>query len=245
MISMQTWDRIATRGNSSTPRTDTVVYGPEGPTERELKLLGDVRGKRVLDLGCGTGQAGITFAKQGATVIGVDGSAEQLSMAHKFASQNEVRIEWHQSDAADLPFLRADSFDLVFSAFLAGEVEDLDRWFRQVHRILRPGAAFVFSYEHPFKTATARNQLGVSGGLALGSVVVNRPYSDDAPIIVDIEGEPITLIPRTISQVFTSLSRAGFRIDALVEPEPTMSAENKPMLPACIVWRTRKEGVGR
>ena len=49
-----------------------------GPTDRELRLVGSVAGKRVLDLGCGTGQAAITFAKEGAVVIAVDGSRAQL-----------------------------------------------------------------------------------------------------------------------------------------------------------------------
>jgi predicted RNA methylase len=44
------------------------------PTERELRLLGDLRGKRVLDLGCGTGSAAIAFAHQGAMVIALDAS---------------------------------------------------------------------------------------------------------------------------------------------------------------------------
>ena len=59
------------------------------------------------------------------------------------------------SDAADLAFLRADSIDVALAAGLLGEVEDIDRLFRQVHRVLRPGAPFVFSYEHPIALAIA------------------------------------------------------------------------------------------
>ena len=61
MTNTESWDLIATRGPADQP-TDVVWYGPEGPTEREMRLLGDVAGKRVLDLGCGTGQASIVFA---------------------------------------------------------------------------------------------------------------------------------------------------------------------------------------
>ena len=48
----------------------TFSYGPNGPTERELRLLGDVKGKRVLELGCGTGETAVALAQQGAVVIG-------------------------------------------------------------------------------------------------------------------------------------------------------------------------------
>jgi len=54
--------------------TDVPLYGPDGPTERELRLIGEVKGKRVLDLGSGNGAAAITFGQQGAIVIALDGS---------------------------------------------------------------------------------------------------------------------------------------------------------------------------
>lgn len=52
--------------------TDIVTYGPDVGTEDDFRLLGDLKGKRVLELGCGTAQRSIAFARQGATAIGVD-----------------------------------------------------------------------------------------------------------------------------------------------------------------------------
>ena len=60
---------------------ETIEYGPGGVTERELRLLGDVKGKRVLELGCGTGAVAVALAHQGAVVIGIDGSDERLTAA--------------------------------------------------------------------------------------------------------------------------------------------------------------------
>ena len=148
MTNTEAWDRLAAAAEPAV-RLDTVNYGPELPSERELRLLGDVKGKRVLDLGCGSGQASIALARQGAHAIALDASARQLERGRRLAEIEEVRVEWHRSDLADLAFLRADSVDLAFSAHALAEVEDLDRVFRQVHRVLRPGGAFVFSYEHP------------------------------------------------------------------------------------------------
>src|SRR5207253_10547158 len=125
--------------------TDIAHYGPDIGTEADFRLLGDLKGKRVLELGCGGGQCSIAFAKQGATAIGIDFSAEQLAFAKRLCEREEVRVELREGDLADLAFLRAESVDVVFSAYAFGFVEDLNRVFRQVHRVLKPGGPLVFS----------------------------------------------------------------------------------------------------
>ena len=74
------WDRhsSAYQQGAALP-TDVAHYGPDIPTETDLRLLGDLSRKRVLELGCGGAQCSIAFAKQGAIAIGVDFSAEQLA----------------------------------------------------------------------------------------------------------------------------------------------------------------------
>jgi SAM-dependent methyltransferase len=232
---------MAARHGEATPNA-TVQYGLDLPTEAELRLCGEVRGKRVLDLGCGAGENAVIFAKQGAHTIALDTSGGQLSLARNLAATEEVRVEWHESDAADLAFLRADSIDLAFSAGMLSEVEDLDRLFRQVHRVLRHGAPFVFAYEHPLAMCIARDG-GEPGGLPLGRLEVRRSYYDLGPLEIMHDGEKVTVWPRSIADVFAGLHRAGYRVDALLEPEPVRSADPGPSLPTAIVWRARKEGV--
>src|ERR1700722_10197061 len=143
------WDRYAALYQAGAQLPTTVAhYGPDIPTEADLRLLGDLRGKRVLELGCGGAQCSIAFAKQGATAIGVDFSAEQLAFARRLCEREEVRIDLRHGDLAELAFLRADSIDLVFSAYALGYVEDLNRVFRQAHRVLKVGAPLVFSLTH-------------------------------------------------------------------------------------------------
>jgi SAM-dependent methyltransferase len=226
MTNTSSWDRIGAR---DTPNyaTDVLQYGPDGPTERDLRLLGDLREKRVLDLGCGTGQAAIALAHQGAIVIGLDASDGQLARAKQVADREEVRVEWRKGDLADLAFLRAESIDVAFSAYTIAEVEDVSRLFRQVQRVLKPGSHFVFSYEHPismYLEAAGRGE---------------RSYFDPGPVIVERNGEPVNLYVRTIGEVFTELGRAGFRVDAILEPE---AGAVDGRIPSTIVWRARKEG---
>ena len=241
MTNIESWDRVAARRGEA-KGADVVQYGPDLPTEADLRLCGDVSGRRVLDLGCGAGENAITMAGLGAHVIALDVSPAQLALGRRLADAAEVRVEWHESDAADLAFLRADSIDLVLAAGVLGEVEDLDRLFRQVHRVLRPGAPFVFSYDHPMALAVGREGQA-PGALPLGTLEVRRSYFDTRPVEVTYDGERIQVWPRTIADVFSSAHRAGYRVELLLEPEPHGGSDPGPEVPRVLVWRARKEGL--
>ena len=128
---------------------DTISYGPDIPPEAQLRLLGNVEGRRLLVLGVGAGAEVVTLARQGARVIGVDPSLNRIEAARGAADAAEVKVELHQADLAELPFVRADSLDGALSVFALAGVDDLDRLFRQVHRVLHPTCHLVFSVPHP------------------------------------------------------------------------------------------------
>ena len=199
----------------------------DSPTDRELRLLGDLGGKRVLDLGCGTGSGAIALAHEGAIVIALDTSDARLAHARARAERDEVKVEWRKGDLADLAFLRAESIDAAFSADKVSEVDDAARLFRQVQRVLKPNGPFVFSYEHPMAVC-----VGATGA-------VERSYFEPGPIDVERDGERVRVYTRGIGEVFTELGRAGFRVDTVLEPRPDTPGAR---VPSTIVWRARKEG---
>lgn len=222
--------------------TDTAHYGPDIPTEADLRLLGDLKGKRVLELGCGAAQCSIAFARAGATAIGVDVSAAQLSEGRRLAEEAEVRVELRQGDMADLAFLRADSIDLVFSSFAFQYVEDLNRVFRQVNRVLRPGAPLVFSLPHPAYFIVDEDS-GVPPR-------VERSYFDRSPERYEWGGVDFTAFHHTFADLYMGLARTSFRVDLILEPEPVPGAprswfwsEAMEWLPRTLIVRARKEGL--
>ena len=86
------WNRISR--NYQTDHkipTDFVHYGPNCPNEDQLRLIGDVRDKRVLEIGCGGGQCAIAFAKRGAVATGVDLSDAQIEFAQRLAAREGAR----------------------------------------------------------------------------------------------------------------------------------------------------------
>ena len=154
------------------------------------------------------------MARQGARVIAVDPSLHRIETARAHVEQAEVKVELHQSDLAELPFVRADSIDVALSVFALANVDDLDRVFRQVHRVLHPECAFVFSLPHP-----AYAMLDPDDADGEGAQVV-RSYFDRSvrPWFTDTDQGEERI--RTIGDLHTSLSRANFRVDTILEPEP-------------------------
>ncbi len=222
--------------------TDVASYGADIPTEASLRLLGNLEGKRVLDLGCGAGHAAVSFARQGAKVLAVDPSTAQLDAARDAAERAEVRIELIHAGPAELAFVRADAIDAVWSAMALAEVPDLDRVFRQVHRVLKPEAPLVFSLPHP-----AFAMFDPTAELPLH---VRRAYHDRAPLRWPRGDEDVVDHPRTIAEVFTGLVRANFRVDTILEPQPTRQPPHSQAwtdvmawVPATVIFRARKEGI--
>ena len=237
------WDRhsAAYQAGAQLP-TDVAHYGPDIGTEVEFRLCGDVKGKRVLELGCGGAQCSIAFAKQGATAIGVDFSAEQLAFARRLCEREEVKVELRQGDVADLAFLRADSIDLVFSAYTLGYVEDLNRVFRQVHRVLKVGAPLVFSLPHPAYDM-------IDDDDPEQPLLIRRSYFDHSPIDYQWNGITFTDYRHTISDLYMSLVRASYRVDTILEPEPSAAGPRSELwrgrssyVPRTLIIRARKEG---
>lgn len=227
------FSRYSTAHPSDPGRASAVLYGADLPSEADLRLLGPVDGRRILDLGCGVGHNAVLLARQGAKVLGVDPDAALLSQARERAESAEVKVELHQSALADLPFLRSDSVDAALSVMALATIEDLARVFRQVHRVLKPEAPLVASLPHP--AAGMFDLTGDTPALAVHAYHRSQPitWTDGDRSVVDH--------PRTIAEIFTTLHRASFVVDQLMEPAPS-SAGGAPAVPSTLIIRARKQG---
>ena len=187
------------------------VWCPEGLREADAHLLGDVRGKRILELGCGAAAASRWLVTQGASVVALDLSAGMLRHAQ---IPGRVPLPLVQADAAALPF-RAATFDIVCTAFGAVPfVEDSARVMCEVHRVLRPGGRWVFSVTHPMRWIFLDDPTE-HGLVAVHSYFDRRPYVE-----YDERGEPTYVEHhRTLGDRIRELIAAGFTLVDLVEPE--------------------------
>ena len=121
----------------------TPWWGMWDVPEDDVRILPDVTGLDVVDLGCGTGYWCAWFAKLGAKPVGLDLSEEQLATARELQQENGIGFPLIHASAEDPP-LPDESFDLAFSEFGAAIWCDPYVWIPQAHRLLRHGGRLMF-----------------------------------------------------------------------------------------------------
>jgi len=188
------------------------VWGPEGLSEATAGLLGDVAGRRVLEVGAGAAQCSRWLLGAGADPVALDLSGVMLRRARDLAPGLDVPLV--QADAARLPFAGA-SFDLACSAYGALPfAEDSAGVMREVARVLRPGGRWVFAVTHPMRWSFPDDP-GPDG------LVARSSYFDRTPYVEQDEQGHATYVEhhRTLGDRVREVTAAGLRLVDLVEPE--------------------------
>jgi SAM-dependent methyltransferase len=122
---------------------EEITWGMWGVPERELQLLGDVAGKEVLELGCGTAYFSAWLARRGARAVGIDPTPAQLETARRLMRESGLEFRLIEAGGEEVPLPDA-SFDLVHSEYGASIWADPYRWIPEAARLLRPGGKLVF-----------------------------------------------------------------------------------------------------
>ncbi|HSE55693.1 MAG TPA: class I SAM-dependent methyltransferase [Nocardioidaceae bacterium] len=190
------------------------VWCPEGLREAQARLLGDVRRRRVLEVGCGAGQCGRWLRTEGARVVGVDLSIVQLRHSRTLDARTGITLPTLVGDALALPFPDA-VFDVAASAYGAVPfVADSATLMAEVARVLRPGGRWVFATSHPLRW-TLPDDPGEPG------LVVRHSYFDRTPYVEqDHAGRPTYVEHhRTVGDRVREINAAGLVLRDLVEPE--------------------------
>jgi len=113
------------------------------------RMVGDVEGKNVLDVGCGEGYFSRFFAMAGAEVTGVDLSDALIKAAVEEEKRHPLGVKYLVADAADLSMLESENFDLAFCYMALMDIRDYEGAISEVSRVLKTGERFVVLMEHP------------------------------------------------------------------------------------------------
>jgi len=204
------WDDVAPWREDDNP-TDAAAYGAYCPNEAKLNLLGNVRGKALVELGCGAAECSIAFARAGAICVGVDICAGQLDHARRLSEAHGVEVELIEQDMQDLWFLNGRKFDIAFSAYAFQYVRDLPKLFADIHDLLADAGVFVFSCHHPFADCIDKETLKLNRSY---STLDREEYEDKWP---DGSSRPFLRYLRRVSDYHEALVQTGFSVERMVE----------------------------
>jgi 2-polyprenyl-3-methyl-5-hydroxy-6-metoxy-1,4-benzoquinol methylase len=113
------------------------------------RMIGDVEGKKVLDMGCGEGYCSRFFAKAGAEVTGIDLSEALIKAAVEEEERNPLGIKYFAADVANLNMLESESFDVAFCYMALLDIRNYEGAISEASRVLKTGGRFVVLIEHP------------------------------------------------------------------------------------------------
>ena len=222
---------------------EEITWGMFGPSDSELGVLGDVAGKDVIELGCGTAYFGAWLARRGARVTGVDITPAQLETARRMSEETGIEMELIEANAEDVP-LPDESFDLALSEYGASIWCDPYKWIPEAARLLRPGGELVFLCNSVLCMLCSPDGGNVAEELVRPQFGMHRfEWADDDGVEFHLaHGDMIRL-----------LLECGFEVDGLWEIQAGESAETHRYYdfvsaewarkwPAEEIWKARKRG---
>jgi SAM-dependent methyltransferase len=179
-----------------------------------IEMMGDIAGRRVLDLGCGGGQLASYVAERGAaSVTAIDASERMLAVARERWAH--PRVEYQRIAIEDAAFADG-AFDLVVSSLAFHYVADYEALIAGIARWLIPGGRLVFSTEHPIYAARSTDEGWVDdAGWAIDDYAVEGPREREWFVT------GVRRYHRMLATLLNGLTRAGLRIDRVEESWPT------------------------
>jgi SAM-dependent methyltransferase len=178
------------------------------------ELAGEVAGRRILDVGCGSGPIMADLRDRGAIVTGVDSSAGMLEQARaRLGTATDLRVV---DLAGPLPFEDA-IFDDVIASQVLHYLKDWGPILAELHRVLKPGGRLIVSEEHP-------SAIFFSDRLAGGDREYFGIHERTEQWTLGGRTAELTFWDRPLHAMTDAFAAAGFRIAAISEPAPAPAA---------------------
>ena len=221
-------------------------FRDEVSTPLFLDFIGQIKSKTVMDIGCAAGRSSRIIydlmKKNGINdglVTGVDISKSMLDLARDTEKQNPQNIKYAEASISDLSQFKKDSFEVVVSMMALMCMNDLEKGFKEVFRILKPNGRFIFSVRHPcfmpISKGFARNKENQIAGIIVSEYFIKHTYLDKMYTPNKQIQMTIPLVNYTISQYLSFLIKAGFTITKTDEPVP--SDESIKKFPHLNFWK--------
>jgi len=224
-VARDAWSRAArnwVRHNETPNNMNDLIERPAMQA-----LLGEVAGKRTLEVGCGLAHYSRWLAQQGAEAWGLEPAPRLLELAQAMAEAEGAGLALRAGGVELLPEYPDGHFDIVLLPMVLEYVDDLDETFRQAHRVLRPDGFVAISIVHPMRNLSVKHLTADGEELRIVSGYLNSGvYEWSLWIMKDDDGNDITCRSqrRTLQEHVEPLVRAGFLIEAILEPDAAPAA---------------------
>lgn len=211
------WDKISDdyQQGMGIP-TDDIYWGDFVATESRLGMLGEVKGKKILEIGCGAAQNSIVLSKWGAQALGIDLSRRQILYGRRLSRRENAKVDLLVGNMERLPFKNA-TFDTVTTAVSLFYVPDLNAVVSDVHRVLVKNGYFTFSTVHPLSEGKLIRHRGKSA-VAIRCYFKRRivRWTHKLPNGTRVKMHSYY---RTLQDHFDTLIQNGFAIERYIELE--------------------------
>ena len=233
-IALEAYERLA---EAYAARIDMKAHNAFYERPAMLSLMPPVRGKRVLDAGCGPGVYAEWLVEQGAEVVGVDISPKMIRFANR---RLQGKAHFIQADLGQPLCFQSASFDIIISALVLDHIRDWSAVFKEFFRLLREPGYLIFSAGHPFDEFYDHHPQGNYFDIELVTAEFNWP---EFGLVVEVP-----YYRRPLSAMVEPLLDAGFILERVLEPRPTpefkeqdpMDYEKLMRQPGFICFRARK-----
>lgn len=199
-----------------------------------LKFLGNVQGKKILDLGCGEGGYSRELTKRGAQLVSVDCSSKAIEYAISLARAENLDIEHFVRNSNDLFDIESEQFDIVLCSMMLMDCEDFDGTLQEAYRVLKKGGKVFASVLHPCFDGNHETGIGRQGvGIERQVVVKNyfEPKEWTAPLYKGTI--PVIWRHRTLEDYVKGFLKAGFIIEDVNEPQAT---DEQAQISTAMAW---------
>jgi ubiquinone/menaquinone biosynthesis C-methylase UbiE len=209
---------------------------------RTLRMLGNVKSKKILDLGCGPGRYAHILTDKNAKIVGIDNSINSLKIAEKEAPEAKFVL----GDIEKLPFKSAE-FNIVFSSLVLGHFEKWDKIFSEVRRVLKRNGIFIFSIHNPIRETLEKEKWFFRTFREIKNYFKERILQDNWA--KGGRSFPIFHHHKTYGTIIRYIASNGFELIDYEDCKPLPKAKKKyPKLynqaintPYFCVWKLRKK----
>ena len=187
-----------------------------------LNLIGDVKGKKILDLGCGEGGYSRALAKSGAELTAVDCSEKAICYAQDLAVKENLHIDHYIRNSNDLFGITDNVFDIVLCSMMLMDCEDFEGTIREIARVLEPEGKLYASVLHPCFDGNHERGIGRQGSGVYRQVVAMNyfePREWEAPLYGGTT--PVVWRHRTLEEYIKTFIKCGLTIIDINEPRAT------------------------